>query len=158
MKTHLEKILAVADLQNSYAQTINNDQLELWPNFFTDRCLYKVVPRENHDENLPACLVMCDSKGMLEDRVTSYRNANIYNLHFTRHVIGMPRIITATDDTIAAETSYAIFQTQLDGETSVFQVGRYLDTIVVEQDELKFKEKICVFDTYRVHRLLATPV
>ncbi|ACK50428.1 aromatic-ring-hydroxylating dioxygenase beta subunit [Methylocella silvestris BL2] len=158
MKINIEALLDVAHLQNSYVQAIDDDKLESWPNFFTDQCLYKLSPRENYDENLPACLIMCDSKAMLEDRIVSYRNANIYNCHFTRHIVGMPRITASNGETISAETSYAIFQTQLNGETSVFQVGRYLDTIVNDHGQLKFKEKICVFDTYRVHRLLATPV
>nr|ART36131.1 B172 [uncultured bacterium] len=158
MKNNLETLLAIADLQNAYVQAIDNDQLEQWPSFFVDRCLYKVIPRENHDENLPAAIVMCDSKGMLEDRVVSLREANIYNLHFTRHIISLPRIVEISEDSIKTETSYAIFQTQMDGDTSVFQVGRYLDTIVDNGGELKFREKVCVFDTYRVHRLLSTPI
>jgi anthranilate 1,2-dioxygenase small subunit len=151
-------MLDVANLQNAYVQAIDDDRLDEWPEFFTEQCLYQIMPRENFDEGLPAALVMCDSKGMLVDRIVSFRQANIYNLHFARHIIGIPRILESRDGVIKAETNYAIFQTQMDGETSVFQVGRYLDTIVSAADGMKFKEKVCVFDTYRVHRLLSTPI
>lgn len=149
---------SLLELQQQYVQSIDDDELDAWPEFFTESCVYQVVPRENYDEGLPAALINCDSKGMLVDRVVSLRHANIYNIHTTRHVVGAPRILSQADGKICTETSYAIFQTQVDGETSVFQVGRYLDEVVQIGEQLLFCSKICVADTSRVNRLLSTPV
>jgi anthranilate 1,2-dioxygenase small subunit len=149
---------SLLELQQQYVQSIDDGDLEAWPEFFTDACLYKIVPRENYDAGLPAALMNCGSKGMLVDRVTSLRHANIFNVHTTRHLVGAPRVLAQADGTISTETSYAVFQTQSDGETSVFQVGRYLDEVIRAGDKLLFRSKICVADTNRVNRLLSTPV
>lgn len=148
----------VCELQENYVQVIDNNALESWPEFFTDQCRYRIVPRENVDENLPAALLDCDSKGMLIDRVVSYRHANIYNFHYTRHVVGLPRIVSVDGDTIKAQSNYAVFQTQPNGVTTIFQVGTYLDEIVRVDGMLRFKTKECIADTFSVDRLLATPI
>lgn len=158
MNANAELFFQVCQLQESYAQCIDNDDLESWPEKFLDVCLYEVQPKENEVQNLSAPLICCDTKKMLIDRVVSYRNANIYNLHYTRHVLGMPRILSVTQDLIKVQTNFAIFQTQLDGVSTLFLVGTYLDEIVNEGGSLKFKTKRCIIDTYSIDRLLATPV
>ena len=55
----------VEDLLNTYAQCIDDDNLEQWPDFFTDQCLYRIIPRENHEIGLPTAVMWCDSRGML---------------------------------------------------------------------------------------------
>ena len=56
-------------LQERYVHALDNDRLEQWPDFFTDDCLYEIVPRENADAGLPIGIIYCDSKKMLQDRV-----------------------------------------------------------------------------------------
>ena len=70
----------VEDLLNAYTQCIDDDDLENWPDFFTEKCLYRVIPRENHEMDLPTAVMWCDSKGMLQDRITALRHANIYQV------------------------------------------------------------------------------
>ncbi|HWX02937.1 MAG TPA: anthranilate 1,2-dioxygenase, partial [Collimonas sp.] len=36
-------------LQEAYVHALDNDRLEEWPEFFTDDCLYEIIPRENAD-------------------------------------------------------------------------------------------------------------
>ena len=59
-----------------------------WLDLFAAECRYQIVPRENFDRGLPAALVFCDSRAMLEDRIRALREANKYNIHTDRHVIG----------------------------------------------------------------------
>src|SRR5262249_48685380 len=44
---------AVEELLHAYVEAIDDDRLEEWPEFFTESCLYRVVPRENYDQELP---------------------------------------------------------------------------------------------------------
>lgn len=150
--------IAVEELLNDYVQCIDEDDLENWPNFFTESCLYKVIPRENADQDLPIAVMMCDSRGMLADRITALRYANIYTPHFYRHLVSNVRILEESDGVIRAQSNYAVFQTLLDGETRVYNVGKYLDVIVATDEGLKFKEKQVIFDTYRVQTLMVTPI
>jgi anthranilate 1,2-dioxygenase small subunit len=51
-----------------------------------------------------------------------------------------------------------VFQTLLDGETRIYNAGKYVDQIVRVDGELRFKEKLCVFDTNRIQTLMVTPI
>ena len=67
----------------------------------------------------------CDNKNMLRDRVESYRNVNLYNPHYDRHVIGPLRFTDRKDSIFCFEAGYSLFQTSLEGESRLFSVGRY---------------------------------
>lgn len=148
----------VAYFLASYAQCIDTDRLEDWPDYFTDDCLYIVQSRENYDRQLPISAMYCDSKGMLVDRIVSLRHANIYAEHFYRHVLSIPVIQSVTGDEITVHTNYVVFQTLLDGASRTYSVGRYLDKMTRIDGELKFKEKLVVFDTNQIATLMVTPI
>ncbi|HIL78514.1 MAG TPA: anthranilate 1,2-dioxygenase [Methylococcales bacterium] len=154
----LELKSEVEDLLNAYAQCIDNDELESWPDFFTDKCLYRIIPRENHEIGLPTAVMWCDSRGMLEDRVTALRHANVYQVQWYRHIISNPVITTADGDTFKAQSNYAVFKTCNDGESTVYNVGRYVDVIVRVDGQLKFKERSAIFDTHKITTLMVIPI
>lgn len=149
---------ALERLQTEYILAIDDGRLEEWPEFFVEDCLYRIIPRENFDMGLPAAVIHCDNRRMLQDRVTSLRTANIYQPHQYRHLVSGARILERGDDAVRMQSNYVVFQTLQDGETHVYQAGRYLDTVVWQAGRLRFREKHVVFDTSRVRTLLATPI
>jgi anthranilate 1,2-dioxygenase small subunit len=149
---------AIAKLQADQAAFIDADQLEDWLDFFTEDCVYRVIPAENIAQGLPACLILCTNRNMLRDRVVALRVANEYNIHTDRHLVGFPRVIGHSDSTYIVESSYAVFQTDQEGESRLFSVGKYLDKIVFMNGEPKFKEKTVVVDTSAVPTMLAVPL
>ena len=149
---------AVEELLASYVECIDDDRLEEWPEHFTPECVYKILPRENADRGLPLATIFCDSRGMLADRVISLRNANIYAVHYYRHLLSNVRIKSIENGRIKVQSNFVVFQTKQDGATSVFSAGKYLDTIVEEAGALKFSEKIAVIDTYRIDTLMVRPI
>lgn len=157
MDRHAAKHL-IEELEHAYVQCIDDNLLEEWPNFFSDTCLYKIISRENFDRGLSTPVMYCDSKGMLQDRVVAHRNANVYEPHYYRHVVSNIRIVGEDGGTFRVQANYAVFQTKLDGDTQVYNVGRYLDKVVIENGHAKFEEKIAVFDTLRIPTLLVTPI
>lgn len=148
----------IEDLIHDYAHAIDDDRLEDWPNFFTADCRYLVISRENHEQGRPVGVMTCDGRGMLEDRITALRKANVYEPHRYRHLISAIRLRGEIDGAQAVESSYAVLRIMEEGETTLFSSGRYLDRIVVEQGEAKFKERLVVFDSRRVHTLLVIPL
>ncbi len=148
----------VEELLYDYVQCIDDDELERWPEFFTDPCEYKVIPRENADQGLPVAVMFCDSRGMLADRVTALRKANIYPAHYTRHVVSNPRVLGVDGEVIRAQANYVVFETRLDGETYVYNAGKYVDEIVRVDGRLRYRSKHCVFDTHRIRTLMVTPI
>lgn len=149
----------VAELQEAYAQCIDSGEIESWPAFFTEKGVYRIVPRENHDLKLPIAIMFCDGQGMLKDRVFSLREANIYAKHFYRHLVGRPRLAEEhADGSFGFETNYAVFRTLEQGETRVFSAGRYVDRVVFEGDTARFAEKLVIYDNTWVDTLLVTPL
>jgi hypothetical protein len=78
---------ALTALMAEYAMAIDDNRLEDWVELFDEACDYKVVMRENVEQDLPNVLMWCDNKNMLRDRIESYRQVNLYNLHYDRHVL-----------------------------------------------------------------------
>ena len=158
----IETRFAVEDLLYAYVACLDNDELEDWPNFFVEDCLYQIIPHENVSQNLPISLIYCDSRGMLQDRVTAYRKANYYAPHLYRHVVSGVRIIGEDNGVIEARANYVVLQTHLDpvdyGSTEVYSAGEYRDKVLINDGVAKLKEKIVVVDTSRISSLLATPL
>jgi salicylate 5-hydroxylase small subunit len=158
MSVSIELRLEIADLLQAYGAALDHDELEQWPQFFTEDCFYQVIPRENYDRGLPLALIRCESKGMLEDRVYAIRETLMYEPRYVRHLISGVRITGQDEHGIMAEASYAVFETPLNELTRVFNVGRYLDRIVREDGVLKFAEKHCVFDSLLVPNSIVIPI
>jgi 3-phenylpropionate/cinnamic acid dioxygenase small subunit len=149
---------AIADLLAEYALRLDEDRLEAWIDLFDADCSYKVVTRENVEQGLPNILIWCANKDMIRDRVDSYRNVNEYNLHWDRHVIGAPRIRRGADDAWHVEAGYSLFQTDLEGVSRLFSVGRYQASVLVTDGVALLREMVAIADTGSVPTLLATPV
>jgi 3-phenylpropionate/cinnamic acid dioxygenase small subunit len=105
----------VAALCAEYARAIDDDRLEEWPDFFASPCLYKITSAENHRLGLPAGLIYADSRGMLTDRVTALREANIYERQGYRHLVGLPAILGETDDGVRADTPFLVVRIMATG-------------------------------------------
>jgi 3-phenylpropionate/cinnamic acid dioxygenase small subunit len=148
----------VAQLNADYARAIDDDRLEDWPEFFTDPCLYKITSVDNHRRGLEAGLVYADSKGMLRDRVSALREANIYERQAYRHIVGLPAVLGETDGAVRAETPFLVVRIMRTGAMDLFATGRYLDLVVDQDGALRFRERLVVCDSGRIDTLLAIPL
>ena len=117
-------------LQERYISTIDADRLEEWPDLFAEECVYEIVPRENADRGLPVGVMHCFGRAMLADRITSLRKANIFELHFYRHPISGLELKPLDKDTVEMQSNYVVVQTLSDGESRVYQAGRYFDRVI----------------------------
>jgi 3-phenylpropionate/cinnamic acid dioxygenase small subunit len=148
----------IEELLAEYAAVLDAMDLERWPEFFTEQCLYEIIPRENYDRGLPLAIMRCESKGMLRDRVVAIRETMMYEPRYMRHLISAIRVTGESPAGITVEANYAVFETLVDELTRVFNVGRYLDRIVHEAGQLKFAEKHCVYDSVLVLNSLIYPL
>jgi len=146
---------AVYDLLAEYGGLIDAAKYDEWLGLFAEECRYQIVPRENYDRGLPAALIFCDSRAVLEDRIRALREANKYNIHTDRHIIGLPRMF---DNGLAVEAPFAVYQTDQEGETRLFATGLYCDRLVFFDHRLKICDKLILLDTFAVPSLLATPL
>jgi len=145
-------------LQDQYINNLDNDRLEAWPTLFTEDCLYEIVPKENADMGLPIGIIYCDNQKMLRDRVVSLRNANIFEEHSYRHMTSGLCVVAEKDGVIETESNYVVIQTRTNGESNVYQAGKYYDKVVRTDAGLRYRSKRVIYDTSRVQTLLATPI
>jgi anthranilate 1,2-dioxygenase small subunit len=149
---------ALTALMAEYAMAIDENRLEDWVELFDEACDYRIVTRENVEQNLPNVLMWCDNKNMLRDRVESYREVNLYNPHYDRHVLGPLRFTAQRNSMWTFDVSYSLFQTELEGASRLFSVGRYRVEARVEGDIARLKSVTVVADTGLIPSLLATPI
>jgi anthranilate 1,2-dioxygenase small subunit len=151
-------LLAAYALLAQYGFLCDAGKYDEWLDLFASDCSYYVKPRENHDLGLPASLIYCDSRAMLEDRIQALRIASKYNIHTDRHIIGLPRIVGNGPDGLSVEAPFAVYQTEQEGDTRLFATGLYQDRLARDGDALKISEKMVLVDTFAVQSLLATPL
>ena len=97
----LDQLVTLIDVtQTRYAREIDDGDCTAWPEFFEDNCFYKITSADNHAQNLEAGLVWLDSKKMLRDRILSLLEANVYERHSYRHLLGRPYIADVEGDEV----------------------------------------------------------
>ena len=150
--------LAVEQLYADYAACLDEERFEEWPEFFTDPCLYKIVPRENFERGLPLATWLCESRGYLADRVTAIRKTAVYAPRYVRRMVSGMRVLGWTDAVLEVRASYLAVETLQDELTRVFNAGQYRDKLVVDGGALRFREKVCIFDSLLVPNSLIYPL
>jgi anthranilate 1,2-dioxygenase small subunit len=150
--------LRVEEFLSAYERSIDDDDLELWPHFFTEDGTYAIYPRENWEQDLPIPLLLCHGRDMMHDRVLSRREANIYAPHVYRHFHSGLTVTTSAHG-IHAVSNYLVVQTLQDGESEIYQTGRAFDDLVEGPGSgLLIARRQVVYDTLRVKTLLVTPI
>ena len=151
----IERILA---LQAAYIRCIDCNELEAWPEFFLDQCLYIVTTAENHRNGFEGGMIYADTKGMLVDRIAALREANVYEKQTYRHILGLPYLTKNGADEAQSETPFMVVRIMHDGQTDIFATGIYLDVVRAAGNDLKFAKRLVVCDSSRIDTLLALPL
>ena len=149
---------AVEDLYARYVKCLDAADFAAWPEFFIDDCTYKVQARENYDRKLPLAIIALESRAMLKDRVFGITTTLYHQPYYQRHVISSFLIDERVDGALAVEANYAVFRTKQNNLTEVFNTGRYYDVLVRAGGVLKFRDKLCVYDSELIPNSLIYPV
>lgn len=149
----------LTQLYADYAVAVDSGNWDLWPEFFTDECSYRLQPRENYERGFPLATLSFESKGMLKDRVYGIRETLFHDPYYQRHVVGAPVVRELTGDgRIRSEANYAVFRTRLSKESTVFNVGRTIDEIVRTTQGLRFASRLVVYDSEMIPNSLIYPI
>jgi salicylate 5-hydroxylase small subunit len=154
----LQTWFGIQQLYADYASAVDSGQWDLWPEFFTEQCVYKLQPRENYERGFPLATLSLTSKGMLKDRVYGISETIFHDPYYQRHVVGAPIVRKVEAGRIYSEANYAVFRTKLDKDSTVFNVGRYLDIIVQTPEGLKFAERLCIYDSEMIPNSVIYPI
>ncbi len=150
--------LELEALYADYAAALDEERFEDWPAFFTEDCTYKIVPRENFERGLPLATWLSESRNNLHDRVVAIRKTMVYAPRYVRRLVTGIRVLGWEGDALQVRANYLALETLTDEITRVFNTGQYRDRIVVEDGQLRFREKLCVFDSLLVPNSLIYPL
>ena len=149
--------LAVERLHARYAHALDADQLEDWPNFFTENGIYRIATAENEARGLPLPILYAEGRAMLRDRVQSLRHANIYEPQRYRHIVSSILIEQPDANRLKSVSNFLVVRIMENGEAMLFASGRYVDRILLA-DEPRYEERVVICDSRRFDTLLAIPL
>jgi salicylate 5-hydroxylase small subunit len=152
----VQERFAIQDLYAAYVDILDGGRYEEWPQLFCEDCIYRIVPRENWERGLPLSTLSFESRGMLADRVYAVRETLFHEPYTMRHTISNFKI--APDGAgYRVEANYVVIRTKR-GISELYSVGRYYDVLAVDDGELRFSEKIAVFDNELIPNSLIYPL
>ena len=150
--------LELEALYTDYVHCLDADELECWPDFFTEDCFYRITSAENYEAGMPLGLIHATSRNMLKDRVSALREANIYEPQRYRHLVSSIKIIKDREDTLDLMANFLVVRTMQEGDMTIFGAGCYLDQVQRRDGLWKFTRKTVLLDSRQIDTLLAIPI
>ena len=148
--------IAVERLHARYVHALDADNLEEWPDFFTDSGRYRIATAENEERGLPLPVLSAEGRGMMRDRIQSLRHANIYEPQRYRHLVSAVVVEKISAREAKSMANFVVIRVMQDGDTVIFASGRYVDRIALP--EMKYEERVVICDSRRFDTLLAIPL
>lgn len=142
-----------------YAACLDDGRYGEWPDFFSKECRYEVLSRENVEQNLPAPLMSCYSHGMVIDRVAMLiKNTLTYRRMYLKHFVTNVRIEKEDRGAIHSTANVLVIQSDLEGVSSLYIVGTYVDIISSAGERYTINERRVIVDSFGIDNMLAVPV
>ena len=153
-----EELQALRQLFDDYADTLDEQDLQAWPEYFTEDCLYQVISREGYLAGLLHATMHCDGLGMVKDRAQATQECTVYEPRFLRHFMHGLKVVGRGPDSWETRCNFMVIESTSDDEPRVLLVGQYVDVVVDTPQGLKFRRRLCVYDNFRIYTSLVFPV
>ncbi len=150
--------LEIDQLNAAYAAALDEKRFDDWPEFFVEAGQYKLQARENFDRGLPLALMALESRGMMKDRVYGITQTIYHGPYYTRHLVSPAQLLADEGGVIRAQAHYAVFRTKPGDASEVYNVGRYIDEIERTTAGLRYRSRLCVYDSEMVLNSLIYPI
>ena len=149
---------ALQQYYEQYTNCLDDTDFDRWLTFFTPDAKYQITSRENFRRKLPIAAMSCDGIGMIQDRVTALVKVLVYEPRIWRRFVSSLRIDRIEGDIIHSRAKFLLFESMMDREPQLNMVGEYVDIVVRENGTFRFRERIAVYDNYRIQTTLFAPV
>lgn len=148
----------IVEFLNDYCHQLDDCQVDGWSNFFLPDGRYQITTRENEEAGYPLGIIYCEGRGMMDDRITALKTANVFESHVYNHILGHAHISHKADNLYRVRSNFIVHRTMYTGEVQLFASGKYLDVIQCGVDGLAFKERRVILDSRRVDTLMVMPI
>ncbi|MGD0430066.1 MAG: nuclear transport factor 2 family protein [Acetobacteraceae bacterium] len=148
---------SLRDFYDDYYSTLDDLRLHEWPEFFTEDCIYRIIPRENYEAGYTLSTIYAESRGMLIDRVLGVTRTQMYAPRYYRRFPGVPRIVAREGESVRARHNLLVVQTLIDKQTEIVLSAVCHDVVVRDDERLRLRERIVVFDSEMIPNSLIYP-
>lgn len=149
---------AIAEFLERYCHTLDDGSVDDWSAYFEQDGVYRVTTRENVEANRPIGIVLCEGRGMMDDRIKALKIANIFESHTFRHMVGRPIVEPEFEGRFTVRSSFSVFRIMYTGKTDLFATGRYEDVVSVSENGIQFAERSVVLDSRLLDTLMVYPL
>ena len=148
---------AVRDFYDDYYNALDDVRLDAWPEFFTEDCVYRVIPRENFEAGYALSTIYAESRGMLIDRVMGVTRTQMFAPRYYRRFPGPLRIVARDGDAVRVRHNLLVVQTMIDQKTEIVLSAVCHDVLVPGDSGPRLRERIVVFDSEMIPNSLIYP-
>ncbi|HET6306278.1 MAG TPA: nuclear transport factor 2 family protein [Rhodopila sp.] len=148
---------ALRDFYDDYYNTLDDVRLEDWPSFFTEDCIYRVIPRENFEAGYTLSTIYAESRGMLVDRVMGVTRTQMFAPRYYRRFPGPLRVVGPDGDGVRTRHNLLVVQTLIDRKSEIVLSAVCHDVVVADQGRLRLRQRIVVFDSEMIPNSLIYP-
>ena len=141
-----------------YCAVLDANDVERWPDFFSQEATYRVTSRQNALLNMPVGLIYCEGLDMIIDRALAVAHSQMFAPRHMLHVLGIARVLQETGDAISSQTPFILLQTLVEGPSTVHLAGVYHDRFVRDGERLLLASREVIHDTEILDTALAYPV
>ncbi len=93
----LARRVAVQELVAHYGGLLDREDYQGWLDLFDAAASYRIAPRENIDQNLPASLMLCETKKALTDRLVAMPTRLAHRDFQSQNLMVTPRGLVVVD-------------------------------------------------------------
>ena len=148
---------ALRDFYDDYYAALDDLRLDAWPAFFTEDCVYRVIPRENYEAGYTLSTIYAESRGMLVDRVMGVTRTQMFAPRYYRRFPGPLRIVSRDGESVRVRHNLLMVQTLIDKQTEIVLSAVCHDVLVAEGGRPLLSERIVVFDSEMIPNSLIYP-
>jgi 3-phenylpropionate/cinnamic acid dioxygenase small subunit len=148
---------ALRDFYDDYYNVLDDLRLDEWPGFFTEDCLYRVIPRENYEAGYTLSTIYAESRGMLIDRVMGLTRTQMYAPRYYRRFPGPLRIVSRDGNAVRVRHNLLVVQTLIDKKTEIVLSAVCHDLLVPGDERPLLRQRIVVFDSEMLPNSLIYP-
>lgn len=156
--TNTQLRLLIDEFNTEYVDTLDRCELMSWPEFFTDDAIYKITSQDNIDQGLDGGIIFDSGIGMIKDRAYILANTQYFAPRRVKHLCSNTKVISIDQDIILAQSNFIYIETLVEEHSKLHLVGQYRDKFCHNNDQLKLKERIVVYDNYVLNSVLVYPV
>lgn len=141
-----------------YCAVLDANQVERWPEFFTEDATYRVTSRENALLGMPVGLIYSEGRPMIRDRAMACARSQMFAPRHMLHVLGTTRVLREDGNSVQAQTPFILMQTLVEGPSTIHLAGTYHDRFDRRGEELLLATREVIYDTEILATALAYPV